>query len=363
MLACGMEVVLVKVAGVGLTDKLVGRQLGQIMPLLTKLVRFRAHMIAVLDLADEKEQTYGSHPAGEGGEYETITLTSPLWSHRLVLKSTEVIITDPGEYSVAYLRVDDADLEEKEGWTRPTVQQLRDMLRLPPNTREPLGDSDDDDDELALLGTEPAGLDETSRGIYKQALLAAEAHSESSSEAESSLMALERLRLGPSTPSQQGETPQARLSRRGRWVVAAIDGHCCSSDEPIESEIKQAFDTLSSALDAEGLLLSLHAAHITFLLSSMTFFAPANAVYASYFGVSPPSRATVAVPLPSNQRIRLEVVCFDDRPDREYPNSVGRIGGRQALHVQGLSYWAPANIGPYSQAVVVSRDSISFVQY
>jgi hypothetical protein len=24
------------------------------------------------------------------------------------------------------------------------------------------------------------------------------------------------------------------------------------------------------------------------------------------------------------------------------------------LHVQGLSYWAPANIGPYSQGVVVS---------
>ena len=26
---------------------------------------------------------------------------------------------------------------------------------------------------------------------------------------------------------------------------------------------------------------------------------------------------------------------------------------RQALHVQGLSYWAPANIGPYSQAITV----------
>jgi len=28
---------------------------------------------------------------------------------------------------------------------------------------------------------------------------------------------------------------------------------------------------------------------------------------------------------------------------------------REALHVQSVSYWAPANIGPYSQAVKVGR--------
>lgn len=82
----------------------------------------------------------------------------------------------------------------------------------------------------------------------------------------------------------------------------------------------------------------------------MSLFQPANEAYKTYFGSSPPSRATVAVPLPVGQRIRIEVVVFDDQPiagDK-------RIGGRQALHVQGLSYWAPANIGPYSQAVIVS---------
>jgi len=30
-------------------------------------------------------------------------------------------------------------------------------------------------------------------------------------------------------------------------------------------------------------------------------------------------------------------------------------GDRQVLHVQGLSYWAPANIGPYSQAITVNE--------
>ena len=83
----------------------------------------------------------------------------------------------------------------------------------------------------------------------------------------------------------------------------------------------------------------------------MSLFLPANAVYLTYFGTSPPSRATVAVPLPSGSRIRLEVVGFDDRPS----GGSLRVQGRQALHVQGLSYWAPANIGPYSQAVTVRR--------
>ena len=83
----------------------------------------------------------------------------------------------------------------------------------------------------------------------------------------------------------------------------------------------------------------------------MSLFLPANAVYLKYFGTSPPSRATVAVPLPSGTRIRLEVIGFDDRPSA---GESGRVQGRQALHVQGLSYWAPANIGPYSQAVSVS---------
>lgn len=83
----------------------------------------------------------------------------------------------------------------------------------------------------------------------------------------------------------------------------------------------------------------------------MSLFVPANAVYSTYFGTSPPSRATVAVPLPPGTRIRLEVVGFDDRP---LTGSTGVRVDRQALHVQGLSYWAPANIGPYSQAVIVS---------
>ena len=79
------------------------------------------------------------------------------------------------------------------------------------------------------------------------------------------------------------------------------------------------------------------------LLSSIDLFAAVNVIYATFFGSSPPARACVSVDLPQPIRVRLECIAFDEN----HPSD------RQALHVQGLSYWAPANIGPYSQAITV----------
>ena len=79
----------------------------------------------------------------------------------------------------------------------------------------------------------------------------------------------------------------------------------------------------------------------------MDLFLRVNAVYGTFFGVSPPARACVGVDLPPGVRVKLECIAFAEH----------KIGDRQALHVQGLSYWAPANIGPYSQAITVSFDT------
>lgn len=75
----------------------------------------------------------------------------------------------------------------------------------------------------------------------------------------------------------------------------------------------------------------------------MDFFVPVNSAYSTYFGSSPPARACVAVDLHPPVRLKLDCIAYAE----------GTISDRRALHVQGLSYWAPANIGPYSQAVVV----------
>ena len=78
----------------------------------------------------------------------------------------------------------------------------------------------------------------------------------------------------------------------------------------------------------------------------MSLFPSINDIYTKYFGASPPTRACVAILLsppssPIPLRLKLE--------------GVARVGDgpRKSLHVQSLSYWAAANIGPYSQGIVV----------
>lgn len=76
--------------------------------------------------------------------------------------------------------------------------------------------------------------------------------------------------------------------------------------------------------------------------SAIALFPAINAVYATYFGARPPTRACVAILMPDDGlRLKLDGTAF-----------LGSTA-RKSLHVQSLSYWAAANIGPYSQAVSV----------
>jgi len=77
----------------------------------------------------------------------------------------------------------------------------------------------------------------------------------------------------------------------------------------------------------------------------MDFFPFLNAIYATFFGTSPPTRACVAVDLPLPMRVKFDCFAYAETDQTQ----------RTALHVQGLSYWAPANIGPYSQAVLIDE--------
>jgi len=69
MLDSGMEVVLIKVAAMGLDPrKHLGKTLREMQPTLEKLGR-----------------EYEVNMCGEGGEYESFTLDCPLFSKRIVL--------------------------------------------------------------------------------------------------------------------------------------------------------------------------------------------------------------------------------------------------------------------------------------
>lgn len=66
-----------------------------------------------------------------------------------------------------------------------------------------------------------------------------------------------------------------------------------------------------------------------------------------------PCRVCVGAPLPAGQLLQMDCLLHG-WPE---PTEEGCFHEREALHVQSLSHWAPANIGPYSQALRVSMET------
>ena len=81
----------------------------------------------------------------------------------------------------------------------------------------------------------------------------------------------------------------------------------------------------------------------TILLRSMVDFTAVNKMYGQLFTKpNPPARVTVACGNSMPYEVSVMVSFAVD---------LGAIAARDGLHVQSRSYWAPANIGPYSQAI------------
>ncbi len=118
------------------------------------------------------------------------------------------------------------------------------------------------------------------------------------------------------------------------------------------AELTIELDTYESAFQRLFTLLHEHGlhprqiVHVNFYLASQDDFLHANTKYKQFFGSSPPSRACIALGERLGCKVGIEVIGFVD------PSGPSGAAHRRALHVQSRSYWAPANIGPYSQAVV-----------
>lgn len=100
----------------------------------------------------------------------------------------------------------------------------------------------------------------------------------------------------------------------------------------------------------EGLGLSDLVA-VTMYLDDMNNYSQYNKEYIKFFAHRPPVRVCVATPLPQDMPIVLEVLAF--RASKTELSDDDTTFTKNCMHVQGISHWAPANIGPYSQAVWV----------
>ncbi|KAF8742931.1 Diphthamide synthase, partial [Rhizoctonia solani] len=281
MIAAGVEAILIKVAGIGLEERHLGKTLAQMEPTFHKL-----------------NDKFGAHICGEGGEYETLTLDCSAFKKRITIKETKTVVhSDHGFATVAYLRIKGAVLEDKPQSTplAPTVPPLLEEFST--------------ELELSLVEQQQSEIQDP------------------------------HLIKNPVSPPID-----TQVIRQSDWLfISNVQCNLPIMDTPIEEEVISCFDSIKSILEKSDLSLQpKHIVNTVLLLSDMNLFPRVNKAYAQYFGTSPPSRACVAVDLPEGIRVRISCTAYKDHPT---------MRPRSGLHVQGISYWAPANIGPYSQAI------------
>jgi diphthine-ammonia ligase len=246
---------------------------------------------------------YGNNVCGEGGEYETFTIDCPLFSKRIVVDEYDVNKYGEAFAPVCNLRFKKVHLEDKN--EKPGLtDDVRELLL--------------DNSNFKHLEIIPPVLDHSkSNKIIKF---------ESEKNETSNQILLE------STMSIYNKEPYLVLS--GVTSTKAYDN--------IQDETKEVMDIIDETLKNNNYEWS-NIILMTVYIKNMSEFGKVNAIYKEYFSINPPPRVCVSLNLPENKNISIDCVCSTTKSDK-----------KQCMHVQSISYWAPANIGPYSQSVVVN---------
>ncbi|KAK6587402.1 hypothetical protein PZA11_000692 [Diplocarpon coronariae] len=243
---------------------------------------------------------------GEGGEFETLVVDGPgyLFRGRIVVEEGERRVVREGG-GVAWLNFFGAKVIMKEESSRTEVR-VPDLLEL--RFRKILAAVDEED---SLNSGDP----------------------------------IIRSTPTPFPPSSTRGVQQSSSRHLLHWTVAATQK---SPAESISSQASGAISQIKNCLQ----LASLSPTSITstvIILRYMKDFSSINTIYGSLFTApNPPSRITISSGslLPPNISIIIHLTIH--KPPSTQKDYTGR-----ALHVQSRSYWAPANIGPYSQATSV----------
>lgn len=233
---------------------------------------------------------------GEGGEFETLVVDGPgrLFKKRIAVgEDDKVIVPEGGD--TAWLKIQ-----------RPKVVE-----KVMNET-----------DEESLVIRKP--------GLLEERFLAT----------------LENMgSVGEADVAEEAEGPAASLSMKPTLQTWAFIGHPEHREISIEADTNNLLDTIRARLKRQQ-LVPRDIVSSVIILRSMSDFQTINKIYGSLFTDSnPPSRVTIACGdiLPQETKLAIYVTVPDS----------SSAADRQGLHVQSRSYWAPANIGPYSQAITV----------
>lgn len=246
---------------------------------------------------------------GEGGEYETLALNGPgqLWKKKICIDSYDTYEADGG---TVYVRLGEAS---------------------------PV---DQDQDQIHGVA-EPGLLDQRFAVVPAIMDTAAISSVLSKSVTLPDLSLTDRIDMSSSWNKSSRTVQLFNLTSTGATAAEQLDGIVTTLPATLNS-VRRLYQLTESCLGAENIVST------TLLLQSMADFASVNKVYTTRLwpqGLSnPPARVTVAASLPRDAKVSISLIYSVTDADSK---------SRTGLHVQSRSYWAPANIGPYSQAICV----------
>lgn len=242
---------------------------------------------------------------GEGGEFETLVVDGParLFKKRLVVEEEDRVVVREGG-GQAWLKVTRARLEDKTPGEEAQELGIRRPGLYDERFAAVLNGLRSDVEDVDTSSAPPTGTLDRSLAL------------------ESSTTKLQTWAFTTTTtPNTAGTTPLT-----------------------IQEETTQLTNAIHARLAQHGLAPT-SIISTAIILRSMAAFPAVNAIYGALFTTpNPPSRVTIACGdlfPPQSGNIAIYLTLHPSATDR------------QGLHVQSRSYWAPANIGPYSQAISV----------
>ena len=300
MAAAGCEARIIKVASGGLDE---GFLWGDVSEAGTRL---RGRIVKGMRRFAGGQDVRGA-VLGEGGEYETLALDGPgfLWKARIEM--LEVVETK-GDGGVRFLRLKGARCVSKEDSGSGMGVRPEDVRR-------------------------PELLDGVFEGTLEE-VLASPPGGEDIAASTESLNLVDSFSAGYQV---------AQTKNGGLWTVSNITALEAGpgAGEQMNGIARKMIAMLDGVRSTDDIVFA------TVLLHSMADFATVNGVYASLFKrPNPPARATVACGNSLCKGVKVMASFVVDLGPRDL---------RQGLHVQSRSYWAPANIGPYSQAMSIAH--------
>ncbi|KAF2764487.1 adenine nucleotide alpha hydrolases-like protein [Teratosphaeria nubilosa] len=239
---------------------------------------------------------------GEGGEYETLAISgpAPLWKGQIVVDDHHRTIVR-GEAGSASIRLHKARFLPQELATKQVEQ-----LDVPPMLAH-----DFQKIVSAIKAAVAGSLPSTSTPDQLSSPLPNNGHGKAS----------------------------AKSTQANRSLYSG----CVAKGPSAAAQMRSIMDQLSGDLRAQFERI----AYTSIVLRNMEDFPAVNSVYGSYFTEpNPPARVTVACSDILKDGCDVILGCTLQQSPLAEDTAIKR-----GLHVQSRSYWAPANIGPYSQAV------------